>query len=72
MQNDTIFIAHPTTIDQVNALKAFVKALKIKFEVPTEKPYNAAFVAKIQKGRKDFKGGKGTTITSEQLNSLWK
>lgn len=33
MQTESIFIAHPTTTDQLNVLKAVVKALKVKFEL---------------------------------------
>ena len=33
MQTESIFIAHPTTTEQLNALKAVVKALKVKFEL---------------------------------------
>jgi hypothetical protein len=40
MQTDNIFIAHPTTTDQLNALKALVKALKVKFELKKETPYD--------------------------------
>lgn len=40
MQTENIFIAHPTTIDQLNALKAIVKALKVKFELKKENPYD--------------------------------
>jgi len=40
MQTDNIFIAHPTTLDQLNALKAVVKALKVKFELKKENPYD--------------------------------
>ncbi len=39
MQTDNIFIAHPTTTDQLNALKAFLKAMKIKFELKKEDDY---------------------------------
>lgn len=72
MQTENIFIVHPTTDDQVKALKAFVKALKIKFEITNEKPYDPEFVAKIEKGRDDYKSGNGTVMTTEQLNTLWK
>ena len=40
MQTENIFIAHPTTTDQLNALKAVVKALKVKFELRKENPYD--------------------------------
>jgi len=33
MATENIFIAHPKTIEQINALKAIVKAFKIDFEV---------------------------------------
>ena len=35
MQTQNIFIAHPANAEQVNALKAVLKALKIKFEITT-------------------------------------
>ena len=68
------FIAHPTTDEQVVALKAFMKALKIDFELSKaeENPYDADFVNKIKKSRKDYKNKKGKTITLQELNQLWK
>lgn len=36
MKTQDIFIAHPQTSEQVSALKAFMQALKIKFEVAKE------------------------------------
>ena len=71
MQTQNIFIAHPANAEQVNALKAVLKALKIKFETTTtEAPYNQEFVDKILQGDEDFKAGKGKKITVEELNSL--
>ena len=72
MQTQSIFIAHPTTADQINALKAVVKALKIKFEIAQEKPYNPDFVAKILQGDEDIKAGKGRKITLDELDNLCK
>ncbi len=72
MQTGNIFIIHPTTTEQADALIAFVKALKIKYELTNEKDYNADFVAKIQKSRQDYKKGKGKTMTLDELNQLWK
>ncbi len=49
MQEENTFIAHPNSTEQLAVVKAFFKALKIKFEVTTpEKPYNPDFVAKIE------------------------
>jgi hypothetical protein len=57
--------------EQLNALKAVLKALKMKFEVSQEKAYNAEFVAKIDKSRKEIQEGKGTILRMEELNSLF-
>jgi hypothetical protein len=65
-------IAHPSNDEQANTLKAFMKAMKIKFEVSNHKPYNPEFVAKILQGDEDKKAGKGRTVTMEELNNLWK
>jgi hypothetical protein len=72
MQTDNIFIIHPDTTEQMDALIAFVKALKIKYELTNEKAYNADFVAKIEKSRQDYKNGKGKVMTMDELNQLWK
>ena len=61
-------IMHPKNKEQLSALKAIAKALKIDFE--TEKsPYDPAFVKKILQGREDVKNGKGVKIAIEDL---WK
>jgi nitrogen regulatory protein PII len=72
MKTQDVVIAHPQTSEQVSALKAFMQALKIKFEVAKEDTYNREFVEKIEKSRKDYKEGKGKVYTTEQLNALWK
>lgn len=57
---------------QIEAVKAFMKAMKIKFEISKYKPYNPEFVEKIIQGDKDIRAGKGRKVTVEELNSLWK
>ena len=48
MKTQNIFHAFPKTLAQVNALKAFMQALKIEFKEGNEKsPYNPEFVKKI-------------------------
>ncbi len=69
MKIPDIIIAHPNSEDKYEALKAFMKALKIKFEISKEKPYNPEFVAKIEKSREQFKKGDYTVIKTEDL---WK
>ena len=71
MKTQGIFIAHPQTSEEVSALKAFMKALKIKFEIK-DKTYNPEFVEKIKQSREDYKNGKGKVMTMDELNSLWK
>ncbi len=66
MSTSNIFIVHPTTSEQENALKAFVKALKIKFEV-AESPYNPVFVDKIKKSRKEIEQGDVTRVEKADL-----
>ncbi len=57
---------------QIAALKAFMKVLKIKFEVSSEMPYDSDFVEKVLQGDKDFEAGKGRKVTIDELNKLWK
>jgi hypothetical protein len=57
---------------QVEALKAFLKALKIKFEFNTEKPYNTDFVNMVLEADKEIKAGKGTKLTAKEFDDLWK
>lgn len=62
--------AHTQDASQIVAVKAFMKALKIKFEITKDKPYNPEFVEKIISGDDDYKAGKGRKVTVEELNSL--
>ena len=62
------YIVHPETAEQESALKAFIQALKINFEV-NEKPYDHAFVAKIQKSRKQVANNQTVKIL---LDDIWK
>ena len=60
MQTQNIFIAHPKTAEQINALKAVVKAFKIDFEV-TKEEYKSVFVEELQSSLNqvhDIKSGK--------------
>jgi hypothetical protein len=69
--NNTIII-HTETKEQENALKAFAKALKIKFEVSKESPYDADFVEKVLKGDKEIADGKGIKMSVEEFKALRK
>ena len=61
-------IVQPKTKEQLTALKAFIKALKIDFK-SEKSPYKPDFVEKILQGREDIKNEKGIRIASKDL---WK
>jgi hypothetical protein len=66
--------AYTDNSTQVDAIKAFMKTLKIKFEVSkeTKSPYNPEFVAKIKRGQQEIAEGKGVKITLDELKALCK
>jgi hypothetical protein len=63
------FTAYTDDLSQIETLKGILKALKIKFEFNTEKPYNTEFVAKIEESDKQYKAGNYKTIATK---NLWK
>ncbi|RLD88838.1 MAG: hypothetical protein DRJ09_07620 [Bacteroidetes bacterium] len=71
MSTSDIIVIHPED-EKLKALKAFLKALEIKFEVIKNQPYNKKFVNTIIKGDEDIKKGNGKKITLDQLDDLWK
>ncbi|MEO6979491.1 MAG: DUF2683 family protein [Mucilaginibacter sp.] len=61
-------IAKPANKEQLAALKAIMKALKVDFT--TEKgPYNPEFIAKVTKAEAQIKSGKYRKITPAEV---WK
>ncbi|WP_373493447.1 DUF2683 family protein [Aquiflexum sp.] len=70
MKSLNTFIIHPETIEQEHALKAFVKALKMKFEISKDKPYDPEFVAKIKESRQQVKEGKTIRVEKENLKEF--
>lgn len=70
MKTQDIFIAHPKTSEQVSALKAFMEALKIKFEVAKGENYNPEFIEKIEESRAQAKNGKVTRLKKENLKEF--
>ncbi|TDL99767.1 MAG: hypothetical protein C4K58_00490 [Flavobacteriaceae bacterium] len=63
------FKAHIEDASQVEAIKAVLKALKIKFEVE-DNPYNPEFVEKIKESEKQAKEGKVTRVKKENLKEF--
>jgi len=60
-------LIHPKNKEQLDAIKAFAKAFKIKFETTSTEnsPYDPEFVKKIQQGDQDLKEGKGRKVSFE-------
>lgn len=61
-------ILQPKTKEQLTAIKAVIKALKIDFR-SEKSPYDPEFVEKILRGKEDIKNGKGIKIA---IDDLWK
>ena len=66
------YIVHPANAQQEDILKAFFNALKIKFEVPCEKPYNKDFVNMVLQAQESIYKGKGKRVSSQEFDNLWK
>jgi len=65
-----IVIAHPGTVEQINALQAFMQALKIKFEISREETYDPEFVEKVLESRQQASEGKVTRVKKENLKEF--
>lgn len=70
MKTQEVFIAHPTTPEQVNALRAFMQALKIKFEIRKSEAYNPDFVDKVLESQKQARDGKITRVEKEKFKEF--
>ncbi len=66
--------AHTENDAQIEAIKAVIKAFKIKFSISkTTKPvYNPDFVAMIKKGEKEIEEGKGIKMSVTEFKQLCK
>lgn len=62
-------IVHPSNAQEMSVIKAFFEALKIKFEVAKDSPYDPEFVDKIENSRKQAAEGKTVKI---DLDDIWK
>ena len=66
--------AHTEDASQVEAIKAVIKAFKIKYSISKtiEKHYNPEFISMIKKGEAEIKIGKGIKMSIEELEKLCK
>jgi len=72
MKIEEVITVHPHTQEQLNAIKAFMQAFKIKFVVTKNDSYNPEFVEKILQGEKDIEQGKGISFSMKELSDLCK
>ena len=65
-------IVQPKSKEQLTALKAIMKALKVDFTTGKSEdgPYNAEFVAKMKKSEEDVKAGRTTKIEPADIWNL--
>ena len=62
--------AYTEDASKVEALEAFMKALKIEFELTKEgSPYNPEFVEKVLESRNQAKSGKIKRVKKEDLKA---
>lgn len=69
MATQKTYIITPENKEQDSALKAFIKALKIKFEVSKDDSYNPDFIAKVKESEAEYKTGKYTTLNSDEIDN---
>jgi len=71
MKTQNILIVHPSSEEQVTVIKAFLEALKIRFEFSKdEDAYDPEFVQKIMESREQAKSGKVTRVNKENLKEF--
>jgi predicted HAD superfamily phosphohydrolase len=70
MKNQDVLIVHPSSQDQVTVLKAFLEALKIKFEFIKEQTYDPEFVEKILESKREIADGHFTDLKSLNLQEF--
>ncbi|AWK03813.1 hypothetical protein HYN56_06070 [Flavobacterium crocinum] len=52
--------------------QSLAKSLGFEIVEENEKPYNPEFVKEILEAREELKQGKGTKMTLEEIDKLWK
>ncbi|TJZ60626.1 hypothetical protein FAZ15_11580 [Sphingobacterium olei] len=66
----TMIVIHPDNKEQLDAVKAFVKALKIKFEtIEKDSYYNLEFVKRVLDAENSAKEGNVTRI--KDAKNIW-
>lgn len=61
---------HPKNKKQLDAIVAVLNALDVAFEKKGDSPYNAKFVAKIEKSKAEVVAGKTTAVKPSDIWNL--
>ena len=61
------FTVYPQDEEQIKAIKAIFKALKVKFEINDKQPYDSGFVERVLLAKEEIKQGKGVKIDTKDL-----
>lgn len=74
MNAEQIYIVHATSTEQRNFLKSVFKLHKIRFEVlgDNDRPYDKEFTDMVLQAEESIRQGRGTKVSSEQFDALWK
>lgn len=72
MGAEQIYIVHAGSKEQRNFLRSVFKLHKIKFEVAEESTYDKGFTEMVLQAEENIQAGKGTKISSEEFDTLWK
>ena len=70
MKMQDIFIARPKSQEQINALKAFMKALKIKFDITESEVYDPEFISKIEQSKEQYHNGEYVSVNEKDLKNF--
>jgi hypothetical protein len=74
MNAEQIYIVHAANAEQRNFLRSVFKLHKIRFEVAGESdsPYDKEFTDTVLRAEESIRQGRGTKVSSEQFDALWK
>ncbi|MCC5916573.1 MAG: hypothetical protein JJU02_04515 [Cryomorphaceae bacterium] len=70
MKAENTLIVHTKNSKELKVIKAFMEALKIKFEMAKESPYDPEFVEKVLESRQQVREGKVTRVKKEDLKEF--
>ena len=62
-------LVYPEKKKDLQAVRAVLKALNIRFESQQESEYDPTFVAEIEQSRKDIADGKGLKV---DIKNIWR